>query len=89
MKFVGSLVAHEASLADGAPLVAGAEYDLSPKEREDPHNARLIAEGQLLASNNTEKAQEDAQGFLKSQEPPEATPPPVLSSPPEPNGGST
>lgn len=83
MKFVGSLVANEASLADGAPLIAGSEYDLNPEQRHDPHNARLIAEGQLLAVNNTEKARDEAEGHLMSLASP--APQPV---PPEPEGGS-
>lgn len=84
MKFVGSLVAHEASLADGVPLAGGVEYDLNPAERGDPHNARLIAEGQLLAVNNTDKVREEAESVLTNK-----TPMPSLTSPPEPDGGSS
>jgi len=84
VKFVGSLVANEASLADGAPLIGGQEYDLSPEQRQNPHNARLIAEGQLLAVNYTDKAREEAEGLLRSESAP-LTP----STPPEPEGGSS
>lgn len=90
MKFVGSLVATEASLADGAPLIGGQEYDLNPTQRQDPHNARLIAEGQLLAVNNTDKAREEAQGQLDSlapSAPTQAATAPL--NPPEPEGGSS
>jgi hypothetical protein len=96
VKFVGSLVAHEASLADGTPLAPGVEYDLSPQIRDDPHNARLIAEGQLLAVNNTDKAREEAEATVQASLPPE---PPVevnpllipktQTTPPVPNGGSS
>jgi hypothetical protein len=89
VKFVGSLVATEASLADGTPLAGGQEYDLSPEQRQDKHNARLISEGQLLAVNNTDKAREEASATLKSLAPAPAaaadSPPPP--TPPE-TGGS-
>lgn len=93
MKFVGSLDAHEATLADGIPLARGVEYDLSPQDRENPHNARLIAEGQLLAVNNTDKAREEAEATVKASLPPEppaeVSPPLPLTNPPETNGGSS
>jgi hypothetical protein len=91
VKFVGSLVAHEASLADGLPLASGVEYDLTPQDREDTHNARLIAEGQLLAVNNTDKMRDEAEAVVKSSLPPEPAenPPLPLTTPPVLNGGSS
>jgi hypothetical protein len=64
MKFVGSWNATEATLADGTPLIREQEYDLGPDEQRLPHNARLIAEGQLLAVHNTDKAREEAEDRL-------------------------
>lgn len=88
MKFVGSLVATEATLADGAPLIPEQEYDLSPDNQREPHNARLIAEGQLLAVHNTDKAREEAEDRLTALRfPSEAATPPDMANEPG-TGGS-
>jgi hypothetical protein len=53
-------VTHEC-LASGAPIPDGDYFDLSAKEAEDPHNARLIAEGKILpATKAAEKVAKEA-----------------------------
>lgn len=44
-----SFVATEATDAEGHPLVRGETLKLSEKALTDPHNQRLIDEGQLVA----------------------------------------
>lgn len=87
MKFVASLRATEATLADGRPLVGGEEYDLSPTEYQESHNARLIAENQLMAVNHTDKVREESAERLANSGPP--TPPEPVADPPTPNGGTS
>lgn len=66
MKFYVSLTATEATTADGQPLVRGGEIELSPEQRGESHNARLIAEGQLISISQQNKAAEEAQEQLDS-----------------------
>jgi hypothetical protein len=80
VKFSVSLVAREATMADGRPLVGGDTIELSPQQREDPHNARLIAEGQLISISNTDKAVDDAQRALDHR-PTFVVPPPRETEP--------
>lgn len=86
MIFRVSQVANEATTADGQPLERGGEVELSPEQRDDPYNARLIAEGQLIAINQTNKAREDAEKVLASP-PPIPVPPPAEN--PNENGGTS
>lgn len=85
MKFRASLGAHE-GLAHGRPLVPGEEISLSPEDQHDPHNTRLIAEGQLISISQSEKARADAESRTA---PAPATVPITEPNPPEPNGGSS
>jgi hypothetical protein len=59
--FYVSRQATEATLDDGRPLLRGEEIDLSKQDQQNPFNARLIAEGQLLSIAHEYKAVEDAQ----------------------------
>lgn len=81
MKFYVSLDAHEATLANGRPLVKGEYIELSPEDRGDPFNARLIAERQLISVSQEDKAIKDAEEVLAN--------PPAVSTlpPPDPNAG--
>jgi hypothetical protein len=67
MRFYVSLKSTEATLSSGAPLVRGSEVDLTPSEYEDPHNARLIAEGTLIGVANPDKSQTQAVRTVESK----------------------
>lgn len=73
MKFHVSLTATEATTAEGQPLVRGGEIELTPDQRNNPYNARLIVENQLISVSQTDKAIEDAEQAVKygDQPPPE------------------
>jgi hypothetical protein len=86
VKFRASLDAHEASLADGRPLIPGEEYDLSPEDRSDPHNTRLVAENQLISISQSDKARADAADRMKVPPPP--APPITLGGNDNKEGGS-
>jgi hypothetical protein len=60
VKYAVSLKATEATLSSGQPLVRGSTIELSPADREDAFNARLIAEGQLIGVANADKSREEA-----------------------------
>lgn len=47
MKYVGNLGTSERVLADGRVIEPGVEFDLNKDGENDPHNQRLIAEGQI------------------------------------------
>jgi len=51
MKYVGNLSTTEKVLADGSVIEPGREFNLSKEAESDPHNARLIREGQIQAVN--------------------------------------
>jgi hypothetical protein len=61
MKFAVSLMATEATDAEGRVLERGGEIELDPDQREEQHNARLIAEGQLIAVASPKKSRQAAQ----------------------------
>lgn len=86
MKFRAATDAHEATLADGRPLVPSEEINLSPEEQQDAHNTRLIAEGRLISISQSDKARADAEGRV-------ASPPPVRQDEPandnDNNGGGS
>lgn len=47
-KFSSPIDASERTLADGRVVVPGEPIELSKDDLKDPHNMRLIEEGQLL-----------------------------------------
>lgn len=47
-QFVGPLDATERVLADGRPIVPGEPFELKGDALKDPHNKRLIDEGQIV-----------------------------------------
>lgn len=49
-KYLGTLSTSERVLSDGHVIEPGVEFDLKKKDEDDPHNARLIADGQILAT---------------------------------------
>jgi hypothetical protein len=53
-QFVAPIDQSERVLADGRVLVPGEPVDLDDDAQQDPHNARLIEEGQLLEIEQTQ-----------------------------------
>jgi hypothetical protein len=76
MKFAVSLVATDATDAEGRPLVRGETIELSPEQRDDPFNQRLIADRQLISVSSSDKTQAEAQEALGKQSQPERDPVP-------------
>lgn len=64
MKFYVSLDATEATTAEGRPLVRGENIELNKEQREHPHNARLIADNQLISVSQPKAARETAEEQL-------------------------
>lgn len=48
MRYLVTADASERVLADGRVLVPGEPVELKPEEAREPHNARLIEEGQIV-----------------------------------------
>lgn len=48
MKFYSPVDATERILASGRPVAPGETFDLKAEEVKDPHNKRLIEEGQII-----------------------------------------
>lgn len=69
MKLYVSLTSTEATTAEGQPLTRGEEIELTPEQRDDPFNARLIAEGQLISVSQTTKAREAAEAVVSEPSP--------------------
>ena len=55
-QFVAPIDQSERVLADGRVLVPGEPVDLDDDAQKDPHNARLIEEGQLLKLDQPTKS---------------------------------
>lgn len=47
-KFLGVRNASERMLANGRVIVPGEPFELSDEDLKDPHNKRLISEGQIV-----------------------------------------
>jgi hypothetical protein len=75
VKFYVSLDAREATTAEGQPLVRGETLELTPEQRDDSFNARLIAEGQLISVSKSHQAIRDAEAVLDGADPSPSTPP--------------
>lgn len=50
-KYIGTLSSTERVLSDGKIIEPGREFDLKKDAENDPHNARLIRQGQIVAVN--------------------------------------
>jgi hypothetical protein len=83
-----SLDAREATTAEGQPLVRGETLELTPEQRDDSFNARLIAEGQLISLSKPQKALKDADAVLDGTAPSPSTPPLTGDSGSTSGGGS-
>lgn len=58
MKYLGSFEASERTLADGRVIVPGEPFDLSKDDLKDPHNQRLLDEGQIVEAKGSKSTTE-------------------------------